>query len=139
MACESRLRKLARPAGNLSQRMNRRFSPNRFLTRSSWRTVRETDVFPIPPAPMRAIGARLLTRLMILSTSPSRPKQALGGGGGDSPDMLCSNIRVQIYWYNWNRKPCPSLGNCKGLQWWIERSGCSPSDSYCQPFPGLSP
>jgi hypothetical protein len=53
------------------------------------------DVFPIPPAPMRAMGVRLLARLMILSISSSRPKQALGGGGGNSPgDALDAGVRI---------------------------------------------
>ena len=43
------------------------------------------DVFPIPPGPMRAIGVRFSARPMIFSISSSRPKQFLGGGGGDSP------------------------------------------------------
>ena len=52
------------------------------------------EVFPIPPGPMRAIGVRFSARSMISSISWSRPKQALGGGGGDSPSMLDANIRV---------------------------------------------
>ena len=51
------------------------------------------DVFPIPPAPIRAIGVRLSERLMIFSISSPRPKQALGGGGGDSPGILDTNVR----------------------------------------------
>ena len=97
MAFESRLRRLACAGGNWSQRMNRRFSLNRFPMRSSWRTDRATDVFPIPPTPMRAIGARLSARLTIFSINSSRPKQAPGGGGGDSPSILDSKIRSWVY------------------------------------------
>ena len=43
------------------------------------------DVLPIPPGPIRAIGVRLSVRWMILPINSSRPKQALGGGGGNSP------------------------------------------------------
>ena len=93
---ESRLRKLASAGWNLSQRMNRRFSLNRFLIRSSWRTAKETDVLPIPPAPMRAIGVRLSARPMIFSINSSRPIQA-PGGGGDSPSILGSNVRSRFY------------------------------------------
>jgi hypothetical protein len=92
MALERRLRRLAREAGNWSQRMNRRFFPNRCLIRLSWRIVRAIDVFPIPPAPMRAMGVRFLARPTIFSISSSRPKQALGGGGGDSPSVLRANV-----------------------------------------------
>ena len=65
--------------------MNRRSSPNLSLMWLWWRTVRAIDVFPIPPGPMRAIGVRFPARLMIFSTNSSRPKHALGGGGGSSP------------------------------------------------------
>ena len=99
MAFENLLSKLALPAGNRSQWMNRRLSLNRFLIRSSWRTVRATDVFPIPPAPMRAIGVRLSTRPTTSSTSSSRPKQALGGGGGGSPRVLGSKVRSGVCGY----------------------------------------
>ena len=56
------------------------------------------DVFPIPPAPMRAIGIRLSTRSTISPMSFSRPKKALGGGGGDSPGMLDTEIRRRSPW-----------------------------------------
>ena len=46
------------------------------------------DVFPIPPGPMRAIGVRFSARPTISSITSLRPKQTLGGGGGDSPSML---------------------------------------------------
>ena len=82
---ESRARKWAREAGNLSQRMNRRFLPNRPLIRLWWRTVRAIDVFPIPPAPMRAMGSRFSASRTTSSTRLSRPKQSLGAGGGNSP------------------------------------------------------
>ena len=100
MASESRLRKLACAGWNWSQRMNRRFSLNLFLTRSWCRTVKATDVLPIPPAPTRAIGVRPSTRLTISSISSissSRPKQALGGRGGDSPSKLDSDLRSWVY------------------------------------------
>ena len=85
MTLESRLRKWTGEAGNWSQRMNLRSFPNRSLMRSRWRTVRAMEVFPIPPAPMRAIGVRFSARLTTFSISSSRPKQVLGGGGGNSP------------------------------------------------------
>ena len=46
------------------------------------------EVFPIPPGPMRAIGVRFSARSMISSINLARPKQALGGGGGDSPGEI---------------------------------------------------
>ena len=82
--------------GNWSQRMNRRLSPNRCLIRSWWRTVRAMDVFPIPPGPMRAIGVRSSARPMISSIRSSRPKQALGRGGGDSPGGFDVGVRCWI-------------------------------------------
>ena len=51
------------------------------------------DVFPIPPAPMRAIGVRFSARPTIFSISSLRPKQALGRGGGGSPSALDANLR----------------------------------------------
>lgn len=51
------------------------------------------DVFPIPPGPMRATGVRFSARSTILAINSSRPKQALGGGGGDSPGILDANVR----------------------------------------------
>ena len=100
MAFESRLRRLACEGGNLSQRMNRRFSLNRFLIRSSWRMDRAMDVFPIPPGPMRAIELRLSARPATFSINSSRPKQAPGGGGGDSPSILGSKVRSRVYDYS---------------------------------------
>ena len=95
MTSESLLRKWIRDVGNWSQRMNRRSSPNRCLMRSWWRTTNATDVFPIPPAPMRATGVRVSARSMIVSISSSRPKQTLGGGGGNSPGgVLCKSQNV---------------------------------------------
>ena len=47
--------------------------------------MRATDVFPIPPGPMRAMGVKVSARSMICLISAVRPKQALGRGGGDSP------------------------------------------------------
>ena len=84
---ESRRRKCMSETGNWSQRMNRRLFPNRCLMRLSWRTVRTTDVLPIPPAPIRAIGVRCAAKPTTSSISLSRPK-ILGGGGGDSPGEL---------------------------------------------------
>jgi hypothetical protein len=49
------------------------------------------DVFPIPPAPMRAMEV-CSEKLTIFSISLSRPKQTPGGGGGDSPRMLDADI-----------------------------------------------
>jgi len=50
------------------------------------------DVFPIPPGPMRAIGAMSSARVTISSISSSRPKQVLGGGGGTSPgEVICES------------------------------------------------
>ena len=43
------------------------------------------EVFLTPPAPTRAMGIRFSARPMILPISSPRPKQALGGGGGNSP------------------------------------------------------
>ena len=54
------------------------------------------DVFPIPPAPIRAIGVRFSTSPTIVSINSSRPKQALGGGGGDSPGLLDESVRWQV-------------------------------------------
>src|SRR5882757_9285171 len=88
MTLEIRLRKGAREGENWSQRMNRRLSPNRCLMRLLWSTVRAIEVFPIPPAPMRATGVRLWVRSTSLSIKLLRPKKARGGGGGDSPDLV---------------------------------------------------
>ena len=51
------------------------------------------DVFPMPPGPMRASGVRFSARSMTFAIRSSRPKQALGGGGGDSPSALDTNVR----------------------------------------------
>ena len=51
------------------------------------------DVFPIPPEPIRAIGFRVSARQMTFSISSSRPKHALGAGGGDSPSVLDSSVK----------------------------------------------
>ena len=51
----------------------------------------------MPPGPMRATGMRDSARPTIFSIRSSRPKQALGGGGGDSPDVLDYNVR---HWAN---------------------------------------
>src|ERR1700753_3602167 len=94
MTFESRLRKLVREAGNLSQRRNRRLSPNRFSMRRWWRTVRAIDVLPIPPAPTRAMELRPSARPTILSMRLLRPKQSLGGGGGAPPSILDSALVI---------------------------------------------
>lgn len=95
MTLESWLRKWACEAGNWSQRINQQFPPNHSLMQLWWRTVRAIDVFPIPPGPIRAIGARVSTRPMILLISSSRPKHTLGGGGSNSPEgMLCESRTV---------------------------------------------
>jgi len=54
------------------------------------------EVFPIPPVPIRAIGVKFSTRLTISWIKSLRPKQALGGGGGDSPGTLDVNVREWI-------------------------------------------
>ena len=54
------------------------------------------DVFPIPPAPTRATGLKFSARSVIFSINPSRPKQALGGGGGDSPSVLGSSVSYKV-------------------------------------------
>src|SRR5579872_3333882 len=81
---------------NLSQRIKCLFSPNWALIRTQWRTFRAIDVFPIPPAPTRAIGVKISARPMISSTNSSRPKQVLGNGGGVSPCALDSNVRDYV-------------------------------------------
>ena len=85
-------------AGNLSQRTNRRFSPNRRSMRPSWGTVRATDVLPIPPTPMRAIGSRRSAKPIIFSINSSRPNRILGGGGGNSPHILNVDARICLSW-----------------------------------------
>ena len=94
MTWESRLRRWVCEAGNWSQRMNQRFSPNQCLILSWWRMAKAMDVFPIPPEPMRAIGVRFSARPVIFSISSSRPKQALGGGGGDSPEGMLHKCKT---------------------------------------------
>ena len=49
------------------------------------------DVLPIPPVPIRATGARRSAKSTILSINSSRPKNMLGGRGGDSPGVLDMN------------------------------------------------
>ena len=46
------------------------------------------DVFPIPPASIRAIGVRFCARPTIFSFDTSRPKKSLGGGSGSFPSAL---------------------------------------------------
>ena len=48
-------------------------------------------VFPIPPAPIRAIGVSRCAKLMISSINSSRPKETLGRGGRGSPSALDAN------------------------------------------------
>jgi hypothetical protein len=100
MTLESRARKLVSEAVNVSQRRNRRSSPNRCLMRPSWRTVRAMEVLPIPPAPMRATEVRWSAKPTNLSIHSSRPKKTPGGGGGNSPYTLNANIRCQIHWWS---------------------------------------
>ena len=94
MTLDNRLRRCVCEAGNWSQQMNRRLSPNLALVRGWWRTFRAIEVFPIPPAPMRATGSSSSAKLTTASTSSSRPKQVLGGGGGDSPPGTLSRCKL---------------------------------------------
>jgi hypothetical protein len=55
------------------------------------------DVLPIPPAPTSAIGVRRFAKSTISSINLSRPRQILGGGGGDSPGTLNANERLDYY------------------------------------------
>ena len=95
MTLDNRLRRCVWDAGNRSQRMNRRLSPNLSLIRGWWRTFSAIDVFPIPPAPTRAIGTRFSAKSTTVSTSSSRPKHVLGGGGGNSPGGPLCSCKVQ--------------------------------------------
>ena len=100
--------------------MNRRLSPNRFLTRSWSRTVRAIAVFPIPPAPMRAMDARFSERPTIFSINSSRPKKDLGAGGGSSPGTLAGSVMDWVHKQVGSLtqfEPCYSLGN---QQLWLE-------------------
>ena len=108
---ESWRSKLAQEAGNLSQRTKRRLSPNRSFTRSWWRTARATEVFPIPPAPMRAMGVRVSTRPVIFSINPSRPKQALGRGGGNSPRGMLLKFKTVAPSHISEHRPCLDLSD----------------------------
>jgi hypothetical protein len=92
MTLERRARELVSEAVNLSQRMNRRSSPNCRLMRSSWRIARAIEVLPIPPTPMRATEVRRSAKPIIFPIHSSRPKKAPGGGGGDSPGMLDASV-----------------------------------------------
>ena len=49
------------------------------------------DVFPMPPAPIRAIGVSCCANPMISSINLSRPKKTLGRGRGSSPGALDTN------------------------------------------------
>ena len=95
----SRRRKWAHEAGNWSQRMNRRSSPNRRLIKPWWRTARAMEVLPIPPAPMRVVGIKFSARSNIFSINSSRQKKVLGGRGGDSPGTLDVNVRHCTHGY----------------------------------------
>ena len=88
MTVESRLRKLTTEVGNLSQQMNLRWSTNFCTICSWWRAVNATAVFPVPPAPTRALGVSSSGRQISSSIRVSRPMHARGGGGGDSPGPL---------------------------------------------------
>ena len=50
-----------------------------------------TDVFPMPPAPISAIGVSCCAKPMISSVNSSRPKKTLGRGRGGSPGALDTN------------------------------------------------
>ena len=52
------------------------------------------EVLPIPPAPSRAMGVKFSTRPTIFPMRSLRPKQALGGGGGDSPRWMLENRQI---------------------------------------------
>ena len=104
-------RKPAQEAGNLSQRMKRRLSPNRCFIRLWWRAARAMEVFPIPPAPMRAMGLRVSARPTIFSINPSRPKQALGRGGGNSPREMLLKCQTMDPSNASEHRPCLGLRN----------------------------
>ena len=72
--------------------------------------MRPMEVFPIPPAPMRAVGVRFSARPTIPSIMSPRPKQTLGAGGGDSPSMLGTNVSVSPT-DNRGRRPGLDLGD----------------------------
>jgi len=55
------------------------------------------DVFPMPPAPIRAIGVRHCAKQTIFRISSSRPNKALGGGGGSSPGTLDANVSRRVF------------------------------------------
>ena len=56
------------------------------------------EVLPIPPVPVRAIDVKRSVRSTIVSTSLLRPKETLGGGGGNSPrDALHAKVRRWVY------------------------------------------
>ena len=50
------------------------------------------DVLPIFPTPVGVISVRSYAKPTALSTNPSRPKQALGGGGGGSLGTLDTHV-----------------------------------------------
>ena len=50
-------------------------------------------VLPIPPVPTRATGARRSAKPTTFLIKSSRPKKMVGGGGGDSPSTLDSDVR----------------------------------------------
>ena len=117
--------------------MNRRFSPKRALIRSWWRTVRATEVFPIPPAPIRATGSRFSASPTTFSTSSARPKQSLGAGGGDSPRYIlwcCETGEIFQVWavvsviLLMGKKSNPPSGFCR--RYLLESSTCF--DGYPQ-------
>lgn len=43
-----------------------------------------SNVFPVPPAPIRAMGSSFTASPTTFSISSSCPKQSLGAGGGNS-------------------------------------------------------
>ena len=70
---ESRLRKWTSD--------DRDSSPDFSLTSSRRRTVRELEVLPIPPAPMRTAEVPVLTNPRISPTISSHPRNNLGAVG----------------------------------------------------------
>ena len=64
------------------------------VTKSLFDAIVMEDGEGDPPTPMRAVGVRFSTRRTIFSINSSRPKQALGAWGGDSPK--CAGNKTKI-------------------------------------------